>query len=87
MQHFSSRFNQFYYSMPIDIKPPLGLALLHYLDAFDLEMTFHLRERNTTTLEEMQKIAVDVEANLMNKKEKLKAEEKDRIETEYMTSS
>ena len=50
-------------------------------------MTFQLRERNTATLEEMQKITVDVEANLLNRKANLKEEEKDRIEEEWMTSS
>jgi hypothetical protein len=35
-------------------------------------MTFQLRKWNTTTLEEMQNIAVDVEANLLNRKAKLK---------------
>jgi hypothetical protein len=35
----------------------------------------------------MQKIAVDVEANLLNRKENLKEEEKDRIEEERMASS
>jgi hypothetical protein len=49
-------------------------------------MTFQLRERNTATLEEMQKIAVDVEANLLNKRSKLRAKEKDRREKEHMTS-
>jgi hypothetical protein len=51
---FSTRFNQVYNSMPVDIRPPPGLALLHYPDAFDPEMAFHLRERNTITLKEMQ---------------------------------
>jgi hypothetical protein len=40
--------------MPVDIRPPLRLSLLHYPDAFDQEMTFQLRERNTASLEEMQ---------------------------------
>jgi hypothetical protein len=35
-------------------------------------MTFQLRKWNTTTLEEMKNIAVDVEANLLNRKAKLK---------------
>ena len=35
----------------------------------------------------MQNIVVDVEANLLNQKAKLKAEEKDRIEKEWMTYS
>jgi hypothetical protein len=87
IQHFSSRFNQVYHSMPDDIKPPPSLALLHYLDAFDLEMEFHLRERNSTTLEEMQSSAIGVEANLLIKNSKLKVEEKESMKKEHQTSS
>jgi hypothetical protein len=87
VQHFSARFNKEYHEMPIDIRPPPGSSHLHYPDAFDPEMTFQLRERNTATLEEMQKIVVDVESNLLNIKAKLKNKEKDRIEEEQMTSS
>ena len=50
-------------------------------------MTFQLRERNTINLEEMKKIAVDVEVNLLNKRSKLRAEEKARTKKERMTSS
>ena len=32
------------------MKPPPGLALLHYLDAFDLDMAYSLRERYPTFL-------------------------------------
>ena len=73
--------------MPIDIRPPPGSTHLHFLDAFDPEMAFQLRERNIATLEEMQNIAVDVEANLLNKKAKLKAEEKDRTKNRRIPSS
>jgi hypothetical protein len=72
--------------MPADIRPPPGSTHLHYPDAFNPEMTFQLRERNTARLEEMQKVAVDVEANLLKQKTKLRAEEEDRIEEERMTS-
>jgi hypothetical protein len=78
VQQFSARFNKVYHAMPVDIRPPPGSTHLHFPDAFDPEMAFQLRERNTATLEEMQNIAVDVEANLLNRKAKLKAEEKDR---------
>jgi hypothetical protein len=71
-----------YHAMSVDIRPPPGLAHLHYPDAFDPEMAFQLRERNTSALEEMQKIVVDVEANLLNRKEKLEALMKDKIEKE-----
>ena len=40
VQKFSARFNQFYYSIPIDIRPPPGSALLHYPGAFDPKMEF-----------------------------------------------
>lgn len=53
VQRFSARFNQVYYSMPANIRPPPRYALLHYPGAFDLEMEFQLRERNLATLEEM----------------------------------
>ena len=65
IQQFSAKFNQVYYSMPIDIRPPPGSALLHYTGAFDPKMEFQLRERNIATLEEMQNSAVDVEAHLL----------------------
>jgi hypothetical protein len=87
VQHFSARFNKVYHSMPADIRPPPGLAHLHFPDAFDPEMAFQLRERNTATLEEMKNIAVDVEANLLNRKAKLKAMMKDKIEKEHLISS
>ena len=63
MHKVSTKFNQVYNSMPADIRPPPGLALLHYTDSFDLEMAFQLRERNTTTLKEMQDSEISVEAN------------------------
>jgi hypothetical protein len=68
--------------MPVDIRPPPGSALLHYPDAFDLEMAFQLRERNTTTLKEMQDSEISVEANLFIKRSKIKAEEKKKIAKE-----
>ena len=53
VQHFSAKFNQIYHLMPDDKNHPPGSALLHYSNAFDPETTFHLREMNTTSLEEM----------------------------------
>jgi len=72
IQQFSDRFNQAYYSMPSNIRPPPDSALLHYPRAFDPEIEFQLRERNPSTLEHMQNMAVDVEVNLQIRREKLK---------------
>lgn len=69
-----ARFNLVYNSIVDDIKPPPGLALFHYPDAFDLDMAYHLRERDLATIEEMQQNAVSIEANLLIKKSKSKLE-------------
>jgi hypothetical protein len=87
VQHFSARFNKVYHAMSADIRPPPGLAHLHYPDAFNPEMAFQLRERNTATLEEMKNVAVDVEANLLNRKAKLEALRKNKTEKEHVISS
>jgi hypothetical protein len=78
---FSARFNKIYHAMSADIRPPPGSAHLHFPDAFDPEMAFQLRERNTATLEEMQNIAVDVEANLLIKRSKVKNKEKEQLKS------
>ena len=68
--------------MPLNIRPPPDSALLHYLEAFHLEMEFQLRERNLETLEEMKNSAVDVETNLLFRRAKLKEEEMKKIDPE-----
>ena len=49
-------------------------------------MAFQLRETDSTTLEEMKNVAVDVEANLQNTEAELKPVEKDKIERERLIS-
>jgi len=72
--------------MPANIRPPPNSTLLHYLEAFDSAMEFQLRERNLAALEEMQNNAVDVEANLLIRREKLKEEEMKSIDPEESKS-
>jgi hypothetical protein len=81
VHQFSARFNKVYHAIPTDIRPPPGSSHLHYPDAFDPEMTFQLRERNTTSLEEMQRIAVDVETNLLIKRSQLKDKEMEQLKS------
>ena len=87
VQYISARFNKVYHAIPPKIKPPLGWALLHYPNAFDLEMAFQIRERDPSTLEEMQRIAVDVEANILNREAKLRVIEKEKSDQERLISS
>ena len=86
VQQFYARFNQVYYSMPVDIRPSPRSALLHYPGAFDPEMEFQLREKNIATLHEMQNKAVNVEAHLLILRARLKEEEKKNV-SEQLTLS
>ena len=86
VQDYCVRFNIVYNAIPADIKPPMGLALIKFLDVFDPDMAYQLRERDPVTLEDMQKIAVSVEANLLAKRARTKAERKVTIKEETSTS-
>jgi hypothetical protein len=67
VQDYCTRFNNLYNAIQTDIKPPQGLALIKFLNGFDVDMLYQLRERNSTTLEDMKKSAISVEANLLEK--------------------
>lgn len=79
IQEFSTHFNRVYNSILADIKPPPCLAMLHFLNGFEAEISYQLRERNLTTLEDMRKVVVDVEANLMIKRVSIRAKRKEGI--------
>ena len=87
LQHFSARFNTVYHAIPAKIKPPLEWALLHYPNVFDPEMAFQIREIDPSTLEEMQRIEVDVETNILNREAKLRVIEKEKADQEKLISS
>ena len=50
--------------IPTDVKPPSGVAKLHYVDAFSSEFTLLLRERRFVSFEDMMDDATEVEVNL-----------------------
>jgi hypothetical protein len=79
VQQFSTRFNEVYHSIPVEVRPPPGLDKFHFPYAFYPKMEFQLRERNTAILKEMQNIVVDVEANLLIKRSKVKNKEKEQL--------
>jgi hypothetical protein len=68
VQDYCTHFNNMYNVILVDIKPPQGLALIKFPDGFDVDMSYHLRERNSATLEDMQKSVVSVEENLLAKR-------------------
>ena len=60
--------------------------MIKFPDVFDPDMAYQLRERDPGTLEDMQKIAVSVEANLNARRDRMKAEKKVAIKEEVSTS-
>ena len=52
------------------------MALVRYPEGLDLDMMYQLRERDYLTLEDMQKGAVSVEANIIEKRNRLRSEKR-----------
>ena len=73
VQDYCVRFNAVYNEIPDHLKTPVGLAMMKFLDGFDADMAYQLREREPATMEDMQKIAVSIEANLLSKRARVDA--------------
>ena len=56
--------------------------MMKFPDGFDANMAYPLRERESSTMEDMQKIAVSVEGNLLSKRARVKAEKKTTVKEE-----
>jgi hypothetical protein len=87
VQDYCTRFNNLYNAIPTNIKPPPGLALIKFPDGFDADMYYQLRERDVATLEDMQKCAISVEANLLAKRARQRNERRVTIKEEPPTSN
>jgi hypothetical protein len=75
-------FNNFYNTIPTNIKPSQGLALIKFPDGVDVDMSYQLRERNYFTLEDMQKSVVSVEANLLARRARKRTKRRVTIKEE-----
>lgn len=71
-----------YNAIPLELRPPPGLALIKFPDVFYIDMAFQLRERNPPTLEDMQSVAVSVEANLLSKRARVRNERRTPLKDE-----
>lgn len=78
MQYFSTRFMKTYVSIPIDVKPPLGVAKMHYADAF---------ERIFVSLTNMMDDAIEVEVNLVASNKSKHTNETRRVKGEARAST
>jgi len=82
VQDYYTGFNNVYNAIPQNLRPLANLALIKFPDAFDSDMAYQLRERAPRSLEEMQSIAISVEANLISKRARARAERRIPIKEE-----
>ena len=84
---YTTRFNNIYNALPPHMKPPQGMALVKYPEGFDADMADQLRERDYNMLEDMKKGAVSVEANLIEKRARLRSEKRVTYRDDNVASS
>jgi len=86
VQDYCARFKTTYNAIPVNVKPPLDLALIKFPGDFDADMSYQLRERNSPTLEAIQRDDVSVEANLQAKRPRMRIERQVAFKEESSTS-
>jgi hypothetical protein len=87
VQDYCTHFNNLYNAIPAKNNPPQGLALIKFIDGFNVNMSYQLRERNSTTLADMQKSAISVEANLLEKRARQRSKRRITIKEEPSMSN
>jgi hypothetical protein len=61
MEEFNKRFNDLVKSIPQTIKPPDASILIHYMEAFEGEMRYQLRDKEPLNLRDAQKYAIKID--------------------------
>lgn len=79
---YCARFNNVYNAIPHNLRPPPDLALYKFPDGFHPDMAYQLKERAPETLEDAQKVAVMVEANLIAKRNRARLEKRTAFKEE-----
>ena len=65
VKNFSDNFNKIYNSLHAHCKPQAEMAKLHYAEGFEDDFALLLRERISSTLEDMMKDAIEIDVNMM----------------------
>ena len=66
MEEFNKRFNDLVKILPADIKPPEKAILIFYIQAFEGEMRYQLRDKEPTNVREAQDKAIKIEKNMQD---------------------
>jgi hypothetical protein len=66
MDEFNKRFNDLVKILPTTIKPPAASILIHYMEAFEGEIIYQLRDKDPQTLRDAQQCAIKIEKNMQD---------------------
>jgi hypothetical protein len=66
MEEFNKRFNDLVKILPQTIKPLDASILIHYMEAFEGEIRYQLRDKEPTTLKDAQKYAIKIDKNMQD---------------------
>jgi hypothetical protein len=64
MEEFNKKFNELVTSLHTDYKPPTASILIYYIEAFDGEMRYQLRDKEPTNLKASQEMAIKIDKNM-----------------------
>jgi len=64
MEEFNKKFNELVSSLHTDIKPPTASILIYYIEAFNSEMGYQLRDKEPTNLKISQEMAINIDRNV-----------------------
>jgi hypothetical protein len=62
---FNSKFNSLLKSLHQDVKPPNAAILIYYIEAFEGEMRYALRDKDPQTLPAAQETTMKIEQNML----------------------
>jgi hypothetical protein len=87
VSEFSQRFNQMYKKIPDDIRSVERLAKVTYANVFYANFFLLLRERRSTTLDDMKDSSLEVESNIIASEQLKKRSNRGKIKEEYKSSA
>jgi len=98
IEEFNKIFNYLVKSLPKTIKPLDASILVHYMEAFEVEIRYQLRDNELTTLKDAQKYAIKIDKNMQDARKsnlpgfsrgissKTNEEKKKKVENQESTS-
>ena len=66
MEEFNSKFNSLVKSLHVDILPTDTTVLIYYMEAFEGEMRYALRDKDPQTLRAAQTLAIKIDKNMQD---------------------